>query len=206
MADRPAGTDLGRRVWALFTPYRRSLVVIVVAVLLSSGLGIITPFLTQAAFDRALFPAEGGGSTSGCWPGWSAGMVAIPVGQRLIGVWQTYLTTLLGNRVMADLRGRLFEHLQRMDLSFFTATRTGAIQSRLANDVGRRAVGAVGDGQLDPGQRGDGRGRAGRDAAAVAGSSRWSRWRWCRCSCCCRCGSGGCGAGSPGAPRSRCRT
>ena len=63
-------------------------------------------------------------------------MVAIPVVTALIGVYQTYQTTLLGNRVMADLRGRLFEHLQRMDLSFFTATRTGAIQSRLANDVG----------------------------------------------------------------------
>jgi ATP-binding cassette subfamily B protein len=62
--------------------------------------------------------------------------VAIPVVSALIGVYQTYQTTLLGNRVMADLRGRLFEHLQRMDLSFFTATRTGAIQSRLANDVG----------------------------------------------------------------------
>ena len=37
---------------------------------------------------------------------------------------------------MADLRSRLFAHLQRMDLAFFTATRTGAIQSRLANDVG----------------------------------------------------------------------
>jgi ATP-binding cassette subfamily B protein len=65
-----------------------------------------------------------------------AGMVAIPVVSALIGVYQTYQTTLLGNRVMADLRGRLFEHLQRLDLSFFTATRTGAIQSRLANDVG----------------------------------------------------------------------
>ena len=63
-------------------------------------------------------------------------MVAVPVVTALIGVYQTYQTTLLGNRVMADLRGRLFEHLQRMDLSFFTATRTGAIQSRLANDVG----------------------------------------------------------------------
>jgi ATP-binding cassette, subfamily B, bacterial len=60
----------------------------------------------------------------------------IPVVSALIGVYQTYQTTLLGNRVMADLRGRLFEHLQRLDLSFFTATRTGAIQSRLANDVG----------------------------------------------------------------------
>ena len=64
------------------------------------------------------------------------GMVAVPVVTALIGVYQTYQTTLLGNRVMADLRSRLFEHLQRMDLSFFTATRTGTIQSRLANDVG----------------------------------------------------------------------
>ena len=127
---------LGRRVWALFTPYRVSLVVIVVAVLLSSGLGIITPFLTQAAFDRALFPIDGGGVDLPLLGWLVAGMVAVPVVTALIGVYQTYQTTLLGNRVMADLRGRLFEHLQRMDLSFFTATRTGAIQSRLANDVG----------------------------------------------------------------------
>jgi ATP-binding cassette subfamily B protein len=127
---------LGRRVWALFTPYRMSLVAIVVAVLVSSGLGIITPFLTQAAFDRALFPLGGGGVRLGLLAWLVAGMVAIPVISGLIGVYQTYQTTLLGNRVMADLRGRLFEHLLRLDLSFFTATRTGAIQSRLANDVG----------------------------------------------------------------------
>ena len=135
MADHPARTDLGRRVWALFTPYRRSLVLIVVAVLVSSGLGIVTPFLTQAAFDRALFPV-GRGVDIPLLAWLVAGMVAIPVVSALIGVWQTYLTTLLGNRVMADLRSRLFAHLQRMDLAFFTATRTGAIQSRLANDVG----------------------------------------------------------------------
>jgi ATP-binding cassette, subfamily B, bacterial len=127
---------LGRRVWALFTPYRASLVAIVVAVLVSSGLGIITPFLTQAAFDRALFPLGGGAVRLRLLAWLVAGMVAIPVVSALIGVYQTYQTTLLGNRVMADLRGRLFGHLQRLDLSFFTATRTGAIQSRLANDVG----------------------------------------------------------------------
>jgi len=127
---------LGRRVWALFMPYRASLVAIVVAVLVSSGLGIITPFLTQAAFDRALFPVGGGAVRLGLLAWLVAGMVAIPVVSALIGVYQTYQTTLLGNRVMADLRGRLFEHLQRLDLAFFTATRTGAIQSRLANDVG----------------------------------------------------------------------
>jgi len=127
---------LGGRVWALFTPYRAVLVVIVVAVLLSSGLGIITPFLTQAAFDDALFPTDGSGVDIPLLAWLVGGMVAVPVVTALIGVYQTYQTTLLGNRVMADLRGRLFEHLQRMDLSFFTATRTGAIQSRLTNDVG----------------------------------------------------------------------
>src|SRR4051812_8084757 len=132
----PRDDRLGRRVWALFTAYRGQLVVIVVAVLLSSGLGIISPFLTQAAFDRALFPIGGGGVDLRLLGWLVAGMVAIPVVSALIGVWQTYLTTLLGNRVMADLRSRLFAHLQRMDLAFFTATRTGAIQSRLANDVG----------------------------------------------------------------------
>ena len=197
MADRPAGTDLGRRVWALFTPYRRSLVVIVVAVLLSSGLGIITPFLTQAAFDRRCSPpTASSGPRLLVWL--VVGMVAVPVVSALIGVYQTWQTTLLGNRVMADLRGRLFEHLQRMDLAFFTATRTGAIQSRLANDVGRRPVGAVGDGELDPGQHRDGRRRAGGDAAAVVAAHASSRSRWCRCSCCCRCGSGGCGAALAG--------
>ncbi|WP_296368332.1 ABC transporter ATP-binding protein [Pseudonocardia sp.] len=129
-------SGLGRRVWALFTPYRAMLVLIVVAVLLSSGLGILTPFLTQAVFDRALFPVDGGGVRLSLLAWLVGGMVAVPVVSALIGVFQTYQTTLLGNRVMADLRSRLFEHLQRMDLSFFTATRTGAIQSRLANDVG----------------------------------------------------------------------
>jgi ATP-binding cassette, subfamily B, bacterial len=131
-----ASEQLGRRVWALFTPYHGSLVAIVLAVLLSSGLGIVTPFLTKATFDRALFPTDGGGVRITLLVWLVAGMIAVPVVTALIGVFQTWQTTMLGNRVMADLRGRLFEHLQRMDLAFFTATRTGAIQSRLANDVG----------------------------------------------------------------------
>ena len=63
-------------------------------------------------------------------------MIVVPLVSALIGVGQTYLTTALGNRVMQDLRNRLFEHLQSMHLGFFTGTRTGDIQSRLGNDVG----------------------------------------------------------------------
>ncbi|HKQ40986.1 MAG TPA: ABC transporter ATP-binding protein, partial [Pseudonocardia sp.] len=95
-----APDQLGRRVWALFTPYRASLVAIVIAVLLSSGLGIITPFLTQATFDRALFPADGVVRIELLvWL--VVGMIAVPVVSALIGVYQTWQTTLLGNRVMA---------------------------------------------------------------------------------------------------------
>jgi len=135
MTAAPASEQLARRVWALFTPYRVSLTAIVLAVLLSSGLGIITPFLTQATFDKALFPPDGVVRLN-LLTWLVVGMIAVPVVSALIGVYQTWQTTLLGNRVMADLRGRLFEHLQRLDLAFFTATRTGTIQSRLANDVG----------------------------------------------------------------------
>lgn len=71
-----------RRVWALFTPYRPSLVLIVVAVLLSSGLGILTPFLTQAAFDRALFPVDGGGVDLRLLAWLVGGMVLIPIAAR----------------------------------------------------------------------------------------------------------------------------
>jgi len=53
-----------------------------------------------------------------------------------LGVWQTYLTARIGNSVMGSLRVKLFAHLQAMELGFFTRTKTGVIQSRLANDVG----------------------------------------------------------------------
>ena len=124
-----------RRVVALLAPYRGRLALVAATILVGAGLGVVTPFLTQAVFDRALFPASGQVDTA--LLAWLvAAMVAVPLLSSAIGVGQTYLTTLVGNRAMADLRGRLFEHLERMELAFFTSTRTGAIQSRLANDVG----------------------------------------------------------------------
>jgi ATP-binding cassette subfamily B protein len=80
---------LGRRVWTLFTPYRTTLVVIVAAVLVSSGLGIITPFLTKAAFDRALFPVDGSPVDLPLLAWLVAGMVVVPIVASLVGVYQT---------------------------------------------------------------------------------------------------------------------
>ncbi len=139
--EPPAAEDAdrtGRRVVRLFAPYRGRVALIAVAIVVSSALGAVTPFLTQAIFDRALFPRVGGAVGDprlGLLGALVGASVAITLVAAAIGVGQTYLTTVLGNRVMRDLRDRLFAHLQRMELAFFTRTRTGEIQSRLGNDV-----------------------------------------------------------------------
>jgi len=100
----------------------------------TSALGVVTPFLTQQVFDQGLFAP--GGPRIGLLAALVGAMIGIAVVSAVIGIGQTYLTTVLGNRVMQSLRDRLFTHLQRMHLGFFTSTRTGSIQSRLDNDVG----------------------------------------------------------------------
>jgi ATP-binding cassette, subfamily B, bacterial len=132
--DRQQKERLGRRIIRLFKPYRGRTTLILVSIVVTSGLGIVNPLLVQVVFDDALF-VEGGPDLDLLIP-LIALMVAIPIVLGVIGVGQTYLTNVVGNRVMQDLRDRLYEHLQAMPLSFFTGTRTGEIQSRLANDVG----------------------------------------------------------------------
>jgi len=63
-------------------------------------------------------------------------MIIIPIITGALGIAQSYYANVVGLHVMQDLRNALYEHLQRMQLRFFTATRTGEIQSRLSNDVG----------------------------------------------------------------------
>lgn len=127
-----------RRIARLLTPYKGKIVLVLVAVVSAAALTSVLPFLTRAVFDDALFPLTDGGVGEPDLGllGWLvAGMCLIPVVTALIGIAQNWLTSTIGNSAMADLRGDLFEHLQKMELAFFTATKTGAIQSRLANDV-----------------------------------------------------------------------
>ena len=68
-------------------------------------------------------------------------MIVVPIVTGLIGVGQSYLNNVVGQRVMQDLRNALYAHLQRMPLRFFTETRTGEIQSRLSQRRRRRPGG-----------------------------------------------------------------
>jgi ATP-binding cassette subfamily B protein len=64
------------------------------------------------------------------------GMIAVSIITGILGVGQTYLSNVVGQRVMHDLRAAVYRHLQRLSLAFFTRTRTGEVQSRIANDIG----------------------------------------------------------------------
>ena len=134
MASEATGPTL-RRIAGLLAPYKGQIAVVGLAVVASAALTSVAPFLTRAVFDDALFPADGSGVQLRLLGWLVAGLVAIPLLTALIGVGQTYLTNRIGNSAMADLRVSLFRHLQQMELAFFTSTRTGDIQSRLANDV-----------------------------------------------------------------------
>ncbi len=135
-AQAPRIDHLGRRVAALFRRYRMRLGFTAALVVIGAGVAVIPPLIVQRIFDDALFPTDGG-------------PVDMPLLVRLVGIMtalfflgaglqvlQTWLTSTVGNAVTGDLRVRLFEHLQSMELGFFTRTRTGVIQSRLQNDVG----------------------------------------------------------------------
>jgi len=63
-------------------------------------------------------------------------MIVVAIANSSFSVSQTYVSTVVGQRVMHDLRTAVYSHLQRMSLAFFTKTRTGEVQSRIANDIG----------------------------------------------------------------------
>lgn len=139
-ADAPKIPHLLRRISELFAPHKVALITTVALVLIGAALSVIPPLLTQRAFDDGLFPVDAAGEASG--PNLTVlamivgAMIAVYIISALLGVWQTWLTSTIGNKVMGALRVRLFTHLQSMELSFFTRTKTGIIQSRLQNDVG----------------------------------------------------------------------
>ena len=134
-AEAPRVPDLLPRIIALFAPHRLALIVTVVLVLIAAALSVIPPLLTQRAFDEGLFPPDGTPNLP-VLAVLVGLMLVIYVTSALLGVWQTWLTSTVGNTVMGALRVRLFTHLQSMELNFFTKTKTGVIQSRLQNDVG----------------------------------------------------------------------
>jgi ATP-binding cassette subfamily B protein len=120
-----------RRIVVFFKPYKARIAIVLSAILLTSFIGLINPILLKL-LNYVAIPQRDFGLLN-LFVGL---MIVLPIVSGLIGVGQSYLNNVIGQSVMHDLRTALYSHLQTMPLRFFTETRTGEIQSRLANDVG----------------------------------------------------------------------
>ena len=120
-----------RRIARLFRPYRLRLTTVLALIGLSAAISMISPFLLREVLDQAIPERDSALLT------WLVGgMILISIATGALGVAQTWLSNLVGQRVMHDLRAAVYRHLQRLSLAFFTRTRTGEVQSRIANDIG----------------------------------------------------------------------
>jgi len=138
-AERPADPAVRRanfrRIVALFRPYKLRLGGVLALILFSSTVGAFSAFLVKRIFDDAL-PSPEHAADLALLNLLVGGLIAIAILTGAIGVVQTLLSNQVGQRVMHDLRTAVYRHLQRLSLAFFTRTRTGEVQSRLANDIG----------------------------------------------------------------------
>jgi ATP-binding cassette subfamily B protein len=126
--DRPVSL---RRIARLFIPYRLRLGTLLALIFLGSILSVASPFLLREAIDKGLQQRN---LTLLSWL--VGGMIALAIINGVISVAQTWIANQVGQRVMHDLRAAVYAHLQRMSLAFFTRTRSGEVQARIAYDIG----------------------------------------------------------------------
>jgi ATP-binding cassette subfamily B protein len=119
-----------RRVLAYARPYRWKIIGMLIIIVITSGLGLLTPLIMRDLIDRTL-PARDLKRLVLL----ALGLLLIPIVSAAIGLWQRRLNAAVGEGVIYDLRVALFAHLQQMSLRFFTNTRIGELMSRLNNDV-----------------------------------------------------------------------
>jgi ATP-binding cassette subfamily B protein len=127
----PARERDSRRIARMFHPYRLRLASVLGLIVISSLLSMLSPFLLRDVLDKGILHHDTTLLTE-----LVLGMIAIAIATSALSVVQTYVSTDIGQRVMHDLRVAVYRHLQRLSLAFFTRTRAGEVQSRIANDIG----------------------------------------------------------------------
>lgn len=129
--DRPIVTrDLLLRVWGYARPYTRHVLLLLVSIILTTAITLVSPLLMRALIDDAIPNRD-----LRLLNLLAIGLIAVPVLNGLVGVWQRDLSAFVGESVIFDLRNAVYGHFQRMSLRFFTQSRTGELMSRLNNDV-----------------------------------------------------------------------
>jgi ATP-binding cassette subfamily B protein len=125
-----------RRILRFAAPYRRDITVFLVTVVLDAGIGVATPLLAGHVVN-AITGAHGAGGH-----GAAALVIKLAIAIALLAVVDAFLSLAqrwysarIGEGIILNLRTRVYDHVQRMPLQFFTRTQTGALVSRLNNDV-----------------------------------------------------------------------
>jgi len=119
-----------RRVWRFIAAYHRRVYAFLVTVALSSGIAVLPPLVFRRLIDVAI-PA-GDLAAINLLAGVALGLALAGAGLSLVS---SMLAVGVGEGLIFDLRSALFDHVQRMPIAFFTRTQTGALISRLNNDV-----------------------------------------------------------------------
>ena len=135
-ADAPRSVAPGtvRRIWGFARAYRRKLLGFLLLTVVGSGIGVATPVLA----GRVVNTIVAGGQMSAAAAtvvGLAGGIAALAVLEAFVGLGSRWFSARIGEGLIADLRKVVYSHVQRMPVAFFTRTRTGALVSRLNNDV-----------------------------------------------------------------------
>jgi ATP-binding cassette subfamily B protein len=122
--------DTLRRVLSFARPHRRTIGVFLLLTVVDAGLVVVSPLLIQRIVD------DGIATGNVALVAWLAGLMAlVAVVDALLALGSSYLSSRIGEGLILDLRTAVFAHVQRLALAFFTRTQTGALVSRLNNDV-----------------------------------------------------------------------
>ncbi|WP_344016952.1 ABC transporter ATP-binding protein [Pseudonocardia xinjiangensis] len=135
-ADVPTSVKKGTvpRIWTFARPYRRWLLAFLLLTVVSATIGVLTPVLAGRVVNTIV--ARGDVSAAaGTVLGLATGIAVLAVLEAVVGLVSRWFSSRIGEGLIVDLRRAVFEHVQRMPVAFFTRTRTGALVSRLNNDV-----------------------------------------------------------------------
>ncbi len=120
-----------RRVFAFARPYRRMLAVFLVLIIIDAVVGAANPLLTRAIINE--LTGHRPAASVVVWLAFAIGGLA--VFDAMLGLWERWISSRVGEGLIFDMRNQVFTHIQRMPIAFFTRTQTGALISRLNNDV-----------------------------------------------------------------------
>ena len=128
------------RIWRFLRPYRSRLALYLVCIAAAAGIGSVPPLLVRDLIDNGI-----GRRDVGLVDVLAVSMVGLALATTALSLLNRWLASVIGERIIYDLRVSLFEHVQRMPIAFFTRTQTGSLMSRLTNDVldAQNAVGTA---------------------------------------------------------------